>query len=115
MAYHVISARKLAPDKFQTVLNKLIKNNMLDDRGKYTINGQLVVDEIIKFEELAIAFPRVLAKLGLTFDGDLPRAKTHQRVDRRSAHEILSQKQKDQIYRSCHATFEMLGYERQTL
>lgn len=112
MAYFMISARNLPPDKFQWALNDLVKKKSLDDREKYTIAGRLAVDEIIKFEELVSAFPRVLAKLGLTYDSDLPRAKTHQRIDRRPAREILSRRQKNQIYQSCRATFEMLGYER---
>jgi hypothetical protein len=110
-AYFRIWKDDLPPASFQTVLNDLITKDQVDDRKKYTIDGCVAVDEIIKFEELSIAFPRLLAKFGLSFDGELPRAKTHQRVDRRPAHEILSQKQKDQIYASCQATFEMLGYE----
>lgn len=112
MAYFRIWRQNIPADAFQAVLNKLIADRRVDDRKRYTINGRIAVDEVIKFEDLSVAFPKLLVSVGLQFDDELPRAKTGQRTDRRPARDILSQKQKDQIYRSCHATFEMLGYER---
>lgn len=112
LAYFKIWRQSLSPGSFQETLNNLIANNRIDDRFRYTIDGRLAVDEIIKFEELPVAFPRLIAKLGLTFDGELPRAKSTQRADRRPARDVLSQKQKDAIFTSCRATFEMFGYER---
>ncbi len=97
---------------FKAVLDELIALEEIDNRDLYTIDGRMVLDEIIRQEDLPAAFNAVLAKSGLRFDGALPRAKTVQRADRRPAAEILTERQKKAIYDSCRETFELMGYER---
>jgi hypothetical protein len=97
---------------FQAVLDELIAYDEIDNRDLYTIDGRVALDEIIRQEDLPASFNAVLAKSGLRFDGELPRAKTVQRADRRPAAEILTDRRKKAIYESCRETFELMGYER---
>lgn len=97
---------------FQAVLDELIAREEIDNRDLYTIDGKVALDEIIRQEDLPASFNAVLAKSALRFDGDLPRAKTVQRADRRPAAEILTERQRKAIYESCRQTFELMGYER---
>ena len=99
-------------DDFQPVLDELIAHEEIDNRDLYTIDGKVALDEIIRQEDLPASFNAVLAKSGLRFDGELPRAKTVQRADRRPAAVILTDRQKKAIYESCRETFELMGYER---
>jgi hypothetical protein len=97
---------------FQDILDELIACNEIDNSDLYTIGGKVTLDEIIRQEDLPGSFQAVLAKSGLRFDGALPRAKTVQRADRRPATEILTERQKKEIYESCRGTFELMGYPR---
>jgi hypothetical protein len=89
----------------------------IEDRAEanediYRIAGASVVDRVLRQEFLESDLSSVADKLGLSIPLPMPRAKSAFRSDRRPAHDILSQDQKDRIYRSCRATFEMMGYER---
>ena len=110
-AYFVLWLRGLPVTSLQDVLEDLVADGRVDERHLYTIDGKLAVDRVIRHEDLPGAFNLVLAKSGLRFDGELPRAKISQRADRRPAREILSKQQRTRIYASCRATFELLGYE----
>lgn len=110
-AYFVLWLRGLPAGSLQDVLEDLLDDGQVDERRLYTIGGKLAVDQVIRYEDLPGAFNLVLAKSGLRFDGDLPRAKISQRADRRPARELLTKRQRDTIYASCRETFELLGYE----
>ncbi len=82
-----------------------------EDFRLYSIDGEVVVDEILRQENLEADLHRVADKLGLKLPPALPKAKGSFRTDRRSAHEILTPAQKKIIYDRHRRTFDLLGYE----
>ncbi len=110
-AFFRLWRQKLAPTEFPRILNNIVSQRLMDDRSIYCINGEIAVDEVIKQEEIAHAFPKLLQKLGLRLEGEIPRAKSQIRLDPRPAHEILSPAQRELIYDTCRETFETFGYE----
>jgi hypothetical protein len=81
------------------------------DRNLYSIDGKVVVDEIIRQETLEVDLYRIGDKMGLTLPSSLPNAKSSFRTDPRPATEILTAEQKKRIYERNRQTFELLGYE----
>jgi hypothetical protein len=74
------------------------------DLDKYTDRrGELMVDAVIKYEELGEGLDKVFSSLGLEFDGDLGvRAKGTYRPDRRPYAEVFDERQKE-IVAECFA------------
>ena len=82
-----------------------------EDLRLYSIDGEVVVDEILRQETLAEDLMRISDRLGLDLPATLPNAKGAHRADRRSAHDILSPAQKKVIYERHRRTFDLLGYQ----
>jgi hypothetical protein len=95
---------------FAEALDQVIAASDFDDLQRYTINGKVAVDRIVKQEDLAGGLREIGEQLG--FDvGELPRAKSMVRTDKRPARDILSPSQKRTIIDRCRYSFENLGYE----
>lgn len=63
-------------------------------------DGQLMVDEVLRYESLMDDLGRVFQDLGIPFAGDLGvRAKSDYRKDRRPYQEVYSEKQRDFVAR----------------
>jgi hypothetical protein len=94
----------------------------LDDyfgRGKYCTNidkytdacGSLLVDEVIRYENLSAELQRVFNRLGVPFDGSLGvNAKSEYRKERRPYQEVLTAEQADRVRRIYAREIEMHGY-----
>jgi len=78
---------------------------------RYSLNGQLAVDAIVRFEHLIPDLTAVLQQVGIAFDGVLPRAKGSSRKDRRHYSELLSPAQQQIIAREFAQEIELLGYQ----
>lgn len=78
---------------------------------RYSLGGQVAVDAIIRFEQLVPDLTSVLQKVGIAFDGWLPRAKGTSRKDRRHYSELLSPAQQQTIADYFRPEIELLGYE----
>lgn len=80
---------------------------------KYTDNkGRLLVDEVIRYEELAAGLGRVFERLGIPFDGSLGiRAKSEYRSDRLPYSEVLTDAQIEIIARAYAPEIRMHGYQ----
>ena len=89
-----------------------VVEDFTDDMPIYSIDGEPVVDEILRQENLEEDIGRIAAKLGLEPLVALPRAKGGFRMDRRPAAEILSDRQKRIIYERAAKVFEMMDYRR---
>lgn len=76
----------------------------------YTINRQLAVDKVCRFEKLAEELEEVRLRVGLPEPLILPRAKSRFRSDKRSPREILSESQQAQIAEIFKEEIEMFGY-----
>jgi hypothetical protein len=76
----------------------------------YSIDGLLAVHDFIRVETLASDLKRIGNRLGIPVPDDLPRERADSRLDRRPANEILSDGQKQLVWRHCQREFEILGY-----
>ncbi len=79
--------------------------------GVYTIDDEVVVDRICRFENLQGDLDEVAAHLGIEGDLSLPRAKGGFRKDKRMYREILTPAQRDRIAEMFSHEIELLGYE----
>jgi hypothetical protein len=75
-------------------------------------HGELMVDAVIKYENLEEGLHEVFASLGLKFDGDLGvRAKADYRPDTRPYSEVFNQQQKDIVAECFAREIAMHDYE----
>lgn len=100
------SQKPIYPDFLRGVLEKENYSTF----PYYSINGEVVVDEIIKMEELKLGLQRVAERLCLDFPESLPQMKRSSRADIRPAREILSTEQKQRIYWVCKKELNLLDY-----
>lgn len=97
---------------FQKYLDKIVRVGNYRGFGHYSINGQVAVNDFIRFESLYDDLQRICTALGIAVPAELPRRKTTHRTDRRPAVEILSEEQKDIVYETCREEFDLFGYPR---
>lgn len=78
----------------------------------YTDNdGQLIVDEVIRYESLMDGLGSVFGKLGIPFNGSLGvKAKSEHRKDRTPYQQVYTEAQKDYVARVFAKEIEMHGY-----
>ena len=75
------------------------------------INGEIIVDRIIRYENLMAELAKVFSFLGIPFDGTLNvNEKSHYRDDRQSYQEIYSNEQRETIKRLFDQEIRMHGY-----
>ena len=77
----------------------------------YTIEGQVVVDKIYRFEKIAEAAEEVRTQLGLPEKLVLPRAKSKTRKDSRSYRDVLNEPERARIAELFYDEINLLGYE----
>lgn len=75
----------------------------------YTIDDQLAVDRVLRYENLAEDLAAVTAEIGLPFDGWLPQTKVSEHADPDPA-TILTEEQIDRISRLFANEIAMFGY-----
>ena len=78
--------------------------------GLYTIGGEVVVDELIRYENLESDLEGVRRHLGLPEPLSLPRAKGSFRTDHRTYREVLSNETCNRIAEVCGPEIELMGY-----
>jgi hypothetical protein len=76
----------------------------------YSIDGEIVVDKICLFENIAEELEQVLLHLGIGEKIVLPRAKSGYRKDNRHYRDILSASEKEKIAKIFHRDIENFGY-----
>jgi len=113
--YNWVSGKKRGAPRdmgFENYLDQIVRRGNYRGFDHYSIDGQVAVGDFIRFETLLEDLQRIGSHLGLTIPVELPRKKTVQRKDRRPAHEILSDEQKQIVYAKCREEFELFGYTR---
>ena len=76
----------------------------------YTIDGQLAVDFVGRYENLAEDLKYAMKQVGIDFDGWMPRAKGAARTDRRHYSEVLNDQQREMIAQHFKPEIDLLGY-----
>lgn len=89
----------------------LQQNNLNDNFEIYTIKNRVAVDYVAKYENLMEELEIIYQKLGIPFDGWLPKAKGGIRHDKRHYSEVLTQEQADLIGKKCRKEIDLFGYK----
>ena len=77
----------------------------------YTIDGQIAVDKICRFENLAEELELIRTQLGFPEKLNLPRAKSRFRKNRRSYRDYFSENEKKKIAELFSDEINLLGYK----
>ncbi|HVU22102.1 MAG TPA: hypothetical protein VHE09_15335 [Rhizomicrobium sp.] len=96
---------------FSQHLDRVVRTGAYPGFELYSIDGQVVFDDIIRFETLREDLNRIGKRLGIALPADLPRSKHNRRKDHRPAREILSEAQKEIVYQRCRREFDLFGYD----
>ena len=80
---------------------------------KYTDkDNNMIVDRVVRYENLNEELGEVFAQLGVPFEGSLgPTEKSHYRKDRRPYQEVYTPEQRDAVSKLFEQEIQMLGYE----
>jgi len=87
---------------------KRLKRKGLD---LYSIKGNVVVDQVYRFETISEELESIRQRLGITEELQLPRTKSQFRKDKRGYRDILDAEQKARIADIFSDEIEMMGYE----
>lgn len=82
----------------------------VSDFDRYTAEGELLVDYVVRFENLQGELDALLRKLGLP-PVRLPRVKSGFRKDRRHYREVLTAEERDRIAREFSREIDLLGFQ----
>jgi len=88
-----------------------IPQHAISNLGFYTIGGDIVLDRVIRYENLSEEVARLSRELGLQSSMELTRAKGSTRRDRRPYEEVLGPEERAVIASRCAREIELLGYE----
>lgn len=77
----------------------------------YTIDDQIAVDRILRFEELDDEIERIRHEIGLPEGLVLPKAKSKSRSDKRSYREIMGEEDRQRIEKLFSDEIALMGYE----
>ncbi len=91
---------------FQTAPQLLMSN--LD---YYAIDGDIVVDHVIRYEKLEEEIADLGVRIGLDEAIELPSSNSGWRKDRRPYQEVLGQDEREVIAERCSREIDLLGYE----
>lgn len=99
--FHMLNARSNKALHFDEYIDS---QRLPVDLDKYTDRrGNLMVDAVIKYEQLDESLEKIFSSLGIEYDGDLGvRAKGSYRSDSRSYTDVFNERQKD-IVAECFA------------
>jgi hypothetical protein len=78
---------------------------------QYTIDGEVAVDFVGKFESLDDDLRRSLSKVGIEYDGWLPRTKANTGRRGTSYRDLLEPRHVELIRERCRREIELFGYE----
>lgn len=77
----------------------------------YSINGQIAVDKVCRFENIAAELELIRTRLDITGKLELPHAKSRFRKDQRSYRDILDAQQQARIADIFSDEIKLMGYE----
>jgi hypothetical protein len=106
-------ARTAPPESaaFTAWLDTVVAQAEYRNYGLYSENGTVIVNRVLRYENLAADLAGLAAGIGFTWPADLPRAKSQHRRDRTPAREVLTPAQRCRIRDVCAEEFELLGYD----
>ena len=110
-AWWNIGKRGRPESEFASEIDKAIDSKSYLNWPLYAEGGQVLVDEVWRYEDMWSRLDDLAAKLSLPAPRSLPQAKGQHRKDRRPAQEILTSAQRRRIHEDARFEFELLGYQ----
>ncbi|MBV8799185.1 MAG: hypothetical protein JO208_05180 [Alphaproteobacteria bacterium] len=110
LAHYNFGKVKNSEGDFSEFLEETVQRGNYRSFDQYAIDGEVVVSDFIRHETLVEDLRRIGERIGVAVPAELPRKRTGFRTDRRPAAEVLSDEQKQQVFRTCREEFELLGY-----
>ncbi len=104
---NTLAENKMSMEDF---LNQDAEIPKLTNHALYTIDGQLAVDRVCRYENLSQELEEVYKLLNLPDIPPLPNAKGGFRKDRRPYQEVLNAKEKELIQTICQKEIDLFGY-----
>ncbi len=98
------------PRRFRGHLRRVIEKGRFCNDRFYKIDGEIVADEVILYEDLWPRIAELARQWGKPMPAAIPNAKSSQRRDRRPAAEILSEEQKAAIRELAAWEFDTFGF-----
>ena len=84
--------------------------HMMSNLNYYAIDGDVVVDQIMRYENLEDEIAGLGVQLGLDERFELPSSNSGWRKDRRPYREVLGEAERDVIAERCSREIDLLGY-----
>jgi hypothetical protein len=91
-------------------LMRLQREDLLSNYSTYAIDGRIVVDRVLRYEDLQPGLEQVGRDLGLPGPLNVPRTKQEFRKDRRPYTEFYSAEARDFVAAACAAEIQAFGY-----
>lgn len=95
----------------QNAKTLLSKRTFRQNESKYTDNGEVIVDKILRYEELPENLSEVLNAVSIKTDIQLPSLKVNT-VGKLTPDDVFDEKVKNKIYERFKSTFDRLGYSK---
>ena len=101
-----------ADREFAKEVNYILRGESYLDRHVYHIDGQIAVNEVVRYDDLWDWMSDFSARRGWDLPTEIPRSKSGHRADRRLAAEILCPTQKRRIQEVADYEFSRFGFAR---
>lgn len=111
-AYGNIHGRGGDPAEFPVEIERVLNVGDLSNRNIYCIDDEIVVDEVVLYDQLWLRMAGIARSFGRTLPSEPPRARSGYRSDRRPAREILSAAQRERVFQLTVVDFATFGFER---
>jgi hypothetical protein len=109
-AYFQYAHHKKPNPNFSEFLDLVIKKGTYRNYDLYSDDSGLLVDFVLKFEDLPDCLAVVEEHTGIKIINNLPVTKNNYRKNRTPAIEILTSSQKEFITKHCSEEFDLFGY-----
>ena len=107
--YYWSSKRKTQPPDMNRWLQEC-PTYKISNWGMYSLDGELAMDFVGRFEYLAEDLQKAFERIGLDSPPELPRTKVGTRKDRSHYGEVLTDATRLRLERDCAREIELLGY-----
>jgi len=108
--YHMVNFNRTEKVSFKTFINRW---KLQSNYNLYTsLTGNIIVDKIIKYDNLNEELTSVFTQLGIPFSGQLSvKAKSHYRKDKRNYRDYYNNNTKDIVGNKFKREIKLLGFE----
>ncbi|WP_269526193.1 sulfotransferase family 2 domain-containing protein [Coraliomargarita parva] len=107
-AYYFAQRNKKQEMPFEEWVQRYFPDGTIDF---YSINGEIAVDRVLRYENLAAEFRQTLIELGVPNPPELPQAKANFRPDRASYQSVHNEVTKNYVAQACAREIKAFDYQ----